>query len=388
MRVALVRGPKANPAELQTYEPLTDRHDVDVIAGRRDEFDTSAVRLPIRRLACLDHRTSRLPAPFSLPLGALLARAGHNKHLVGLRETLADYDVAHAMDLTLGFTHQAAKAKRELDLGLAVTVWQNIPFFRPGKGPFRFASRRAIRRVVREADAFLPVSERAGTALLLRGVPEEKIEVCPTGVDVDRFEPGPGRPRGELGVPEQAFLVLYVGRLHEQKGVYPLVHALKRLSLEDPDPPVHLLVRGGGPEEDGLREEIDRLGLAEQVTFADRVPYEALPDLYNAADAFALPSVPSSDWQEHLGFVLLEAMACGLPIVATHGGAIPEVVGEAGLLVPPADPHGLAGALGRLHADPELRSSRAKAARERAVDRFAADEAARRFEAVYERIRE
>lgn len=391
MRIAILRGPKAKKFEMQAFEPLNAHHDLRLYTSRRTLFDTDGIDITKVPLPCLDGRTSRLPYPVNLAYGALLARLGFNKWLIGLEDELQGYDIAHGMDLTTAFTYQAIRAKRKNpDLRVVTTIWQNIPFFVPGPGDLEFGNRRVRETVLKQTDLFLPVSERAKTALMLEGVEEDRILVAPTGIDTERFSPAPPDRDmvANLDTEPGAFTLLFVGRLSRQKGVYPLVRALKRLALDEGPrtDSTRLLIRGEGPEEVSLRTEVEKLGVEDRVVFVPRLPYEKLSDLYNHADAFVLPSIPSRDWQEHLGFVLLEAMACGLPIIGSYCGAIPEVVGDAGLLVQPKDPHTLSEAYRKLRDDDKLRDKLAKNARARALDRFDATAAAERYEEAYQNV--
>jgi glycogen synthase len=146
-----------------------------------------------------------------------------------------------------------------------------------------------------------------------------------------------------------------------QKGVAWLIEAAALVSSPD----VSIVVVGDGPERGRLQRRVRELGLEERVSFAGVVPHAAVPALLSGFDVLVMPSV-----YEELGSTLVEGMWSGLPIVATRVGGIPDVVQHlrTGLLVRPADPHDLAGAIDRLAADPALaarlgRNARAEAAR-------------------------
>lgn len=175
-----------------------------------------------------------------------------------------------------------------------------------------------------------------------------KIDVLYNGVEVDKFILPPGaasagaildlptpeaRPRPTLGA---------VGRLHRAKGLVHLLHALRRLKDALPVAPL-LVLAGDGPERANLEREADRLGLQDDVRFLG--VHRDVPGLLRSLDVLVLPSL----W-EGIPATVLEAMAAGVPTVATNVGGLPEVVedGETGLLVPPEDPGALAGAILRL----------------------------------------
>ena len=176
----------------------------------------------------------------------------------------------------------------------------------------------------------------------------ELVEI-PGGVDLETFQRAPSTVRSELGL-ESAEVVLYVGRFAPLKNVSLLVEAFALLRRERPR--ARLVLVGEGALEARLRTEARRLGVAEAVHFVGAKPLGALPSYYAAADVFALPS--SFDNSPN---VLLEAMACEVPVVATRVGGVPRYVtdGQNGLLVEPGQPAALAAALARLLDEPDLR---------------------------------
>ena len=205
------------------------------------------------------------------------------------------------------------------------------------------------------------------------GIPQEQLRVIPNGVDLSRFDrygdaqaraEAARELRSEFGWPEDTFVAVAVGRLEEQKGYPDLLDAWARLR-SDPRPQVaeaRLIIAGEGTRRNALEAQITRLGLAKRI----RVPghQEDVPGFLAAADLLAF-----SSHYEGFGLALVEALASGLPIVATSVDSIPGVVGDcpAARLVPPRNPAALAKALGEMISLPETeRASLATAARERA----------------------
>ncbi|MCJ8500911.1 glycosyltransferase [Desulfatitalea alkaliphila] len=152
----------------------------------------------------------------------------------------------------------------------------------------------------------------------------ETISIVPCGVDPDLFRPmDRDRAHRELAVPADAELVLYVGRFAPLKGLARLLAAVALLRQQHPRLQL-MLVGGDGPQSAGhqaLTTEVDRLGLQKTVRFMGRVTQQALPLFYNAADLLALPS-----FYESFGLVVLEALACGTPVVASPVGAAETLV--------------------------------------------------------------
>jgi D-inositol-3-phosphate glycosyltransferase len=188
------------------------------------------------------------------------------------------------------------------------------------------------------------------------GADPARIAVIPCGVDTNLFLPGDqAAARAALGLDDQLQL-LYVGRLAPIKGLETLLDAMARLRAAGTR--VHLSIVGGDADEplnghEGeLRVRLARLDLHSAVTFVGAQPQERLRAWYVAADATVLPS-----HYESFGMVAMEAMACGIPVVASRVGGLQTTVrdGVTGLLVPDHDPVALAGALDRLLGDPDLR---------------------------------
>src|SRR5690606_39126063 len=140
-------------------------------------------------------------------------------------------------------------------------------------------------------------------------------------------------------------LPIFGGRLVPEKGVHLLIEALASL----PDD-AHLVVMGDGPERPWLEAQAAQAGAGERVHFVGAVPSVAMPRWLAALDTLALPSLRTKGWAEQFGRILVEAMACQVPVVGTATGEVPEVVGEGGVVVPEGDTVALAAALRELAA--------------------------------------
>ncbi len=121
-----------------------------------------------------------------------------------------------------------------------------------------------------------------------------------------------------------------------------------------PDPRLSVEVFGAGPELQALEARAASLGISGRVTFHGHVDEERIPETYRRFDVLAVPSVPLPSWVEQFGRVVVEAQASGIPVVASASGALPDVVGTDGVLVPPNDPTGLRAALQRFLDEPGL----------------------------------
>ena len=217
------------------------------------------------------------------------------------------------------------------------------------------------RRIARAVDRIIATCTDEVFELLRLGADKRAITVVPCGADLRRFTPdGPAEPRGSA-----RRRLVAACRLVERKGIADVVAALAEL------PEVELHVAGGppaaqladDPEASRLRALADRLGVGDRLVLRGRVGRDGMPPLLRSADA-----VVCAPWYEPFGMVPLEAMACGVPVIATAvGGQIDSVVhGETGLHVPPRDPAALAGAVRALLARPERAAALGRAGTRRA----------------------
>ncbi len=201
--------------------------------------------------------------------------------------------------------------------------------------------REAILRMARAAAKVITVSDALRRALIALGVEPPRIETLRNGVDTDFFAPVPQQEaRRELGFPEGP-LVVSVGNLAEEKGHDLVLDAAARI------PGLQTVIVGAGPQRSALESRVRTLGIGDRTTFLGNLPQDRLRQVYSAADVLALGS-RREGWPN----VLLEAMACGTPVVATNVGGVPEIVADpaAGIVVASRDAQEFAAALSRMLA--------------------------------------
>ncbi len=228
-----------------------------------------------------------------------------------------------------------------------------------------------LREVLRRADRIFPTSHAyLRRSPFLRDV-SDRCQVIPLGIRLQPFEQADPEVVAEMrrrwmGEGSARALVLFVGRLTSYKGLGFLLHAMAKVDA-------HLALVGDGPERDRLAALRHRLGLRDRVRLVGHLPDELLPAAYHAADLFVLPShLPS----EAFGLVMVEAMAAGLPVVCTELGTGTSFVvrhEETGLVVPPADPGALAGAISALAGDDQRRRRMGQAGLARARAELSAE---------------
>ncbi len=278
-----------------------------------------------------------------------LARLWHRARLPVFVDWLTGpIDIFHSPDFTLPPTRRGTRT--------LLTV-HDLTFVRdPGSaapGLLGYLT-TVVPRSVARADHVIAVSHATRADLIeLYQTPPEKITVIHEGVG-DDFRPvtDPAalsalRAKYQLG---HAPFILAVGTLQPRKNYPRLIQAFAALAARHPD--LRLVIAGGhGWLYDSIFTEVERLGLRERVRFPGFVADADLPALYTAAQVVAYPSI-----YEGFGLPLLEAMACGTPVVTSTASCLPEVAGDAALLVPPTDVNALAHALDRLLTDETLRS--------------------------------
>jgi glycosyltransferase involved in cell wall biosynthesis len=199
--------------------------------------------------------------------------------------------------------------------------------------------------VLKDADSVITVSRKTMEYVLELGADKSKTSVMYNGVDQNFFYPrNKEKSRDKLGLPKNKALILTVRRLVYKNGLDTLIESASLLAREYPN--LLLLIIGNGPDRLFIANRIRQLGVNENVRLVRFVPDKLLPLYYNAADGFVIPSSSG----EGLPLVLLEAMACGLPVIATTVGGTPEIIkdGVNGFLVPPRDQRALAQTISKL----------------------------------------
>jgi glycosyltransferase involved in cell wall biosynthesis len=258
-----------------------------------------------------------------------------------------------------------------------------------GKGPrgalFEAYEHSVAPLLIRAADRVCVLSpDHAESVPYLRRAgardPAKLVEM-PNGVDADLFSPGESDLRDRLGIPAEAFVVAFVAtldRAHHFKRLDVAIEALARLD----DPNVHLVVAGGGDLLPGFRAAAASAGVADRVHFLNAVPHAELPAVLRAADLFLLTTEPP----ESFGIVLIEAMACALPVIATDYPGVRAVVddGRTGALVKRGDAGAVAASLRELiDAEPGQRREMGAAGREKALREWSWPRLVERMDDVY-----
>jgi glycosyltransferase involved in cell wall biosynthesis len=358
-------------------------HHVEVFSGQ--PYPELVPEVPLVKVPSLDlyrpDNPFRVPAlreirsPIDVAEFALMCTAGFPEPLTFgwrvrrvLRGRRDDFDIVHDNQclatgilglLRDGFpvvatVHHPITVDRDLELAHATSIVRKLTLRR------WFGFLRMQTRVVRRLPRIVTVSESSKRDIAQQlGVDPARMTVVPVGVDQEHFRPLPhiARVPGRIMTTASADVPM--------KGLVPLLEALAKIRTERP---AELVVVGRPREGSIIPATIERLGLDGAVRFVGGVDHDRIVELYAEAEVAVVPSL-----YEGFSLPAIEAMACGVPLVATTGGALPEVVGrdgETALLVPPGDAGALAAAINRLLDDAALRTRIGVAGRDRVFERF------------------
>lgn len=251
-------------------------------------------------------------------------------------------------------------------------TWQNLKKAYPP--PFR----QTERMVFRQSAFACAGSESAISVLRAKGY-EAPATLLPGTVDPSLYRPDPSAQdlRAELKLPPEAPILGFMGRILPVKGLFTLLHALADLRALS----WHLVLVGSGTAEDALRTLAVDLGLADRIHFTGYVPHSDAPRYLSLFDVLVLPSETQPSWKEQFGRVLIEALACGTPLVGSTSGEIPHVIArtEGGLTFPEGNTAALSQALRRMITEPELRTRFARNGRGNVLREYTEEVLARRF---------
>jgi glycosyltransferase involved in cell wall biosynthesis len=263
-------------------------------------------------------------------------------------------------------TYLALRAAHKVGAKTLFFTWQNIERRYPP--PFSWIERAVLRGV----DHAIAGTQEAADVWRAKGYAGPLTVIPQFGVDPDFFTPAPS-PRSD-----DVFTIGCAGRLVEEKGLDVLIRAMTRVPGQ-----TCLLLAGDGPQRDEILRLAGIYNIGGCVQVLGGIPSTQMPEFYRSLDALVLPSLTRPNWKEQFGRVLIEAMACGVPVIGSNSGAIPEVIGDAGLIVPEGDAEALSVALASLVEHPRLRQQLSDAGRARVLAHFTQSQVAAETVNVY-----
>ncbi len=275
-------------------------------------------------------------------------------------------------------TFHALRAATAVGAKALFFTWQNVE--RDYQPPFKWFEQHVLSTV----HGAIAGNQDAAGILRRKGYTRPLYVIPQFGVDPAIFYPGVWEEPAEW-TPERPFRIGFSGRLVPEKGLSELLQAAAQL-----DVPWELRLLGSGAHRAALEAEATALGVAERVVFLGSAPSGEVAEHLRSFDVLANPSLTlhrgTSQWKEQFGRSLVEAMACGVPVLGSDSGEIPHVIGEAGLVAPEGDVPSLAECLRRLARDTPLRRELAERGRQRALTHYTQAEIARETLEVYRQL--
>ena len=374
----------------------TRGHDVHVLTARGREFDTTPYIHQVLNYDLEEKEAIFLGGKAPTPANIAKRYVFDRKAYQAVRSTVQQLQPALiVMDNQYMASVAPLLAVRDapcpviaqvLDKWLRYLLWDLSLLLHPGKGWQRQMLQMYVRRVQpwlqrsAKPDAIVAVSEFIKGQYVEAGFPSDRIMVAHLGIDTALFQ-----PRQEPHVKDNSLEVVFAGQLWEGKGPQVVVDALGRLRRSEPDLDLRLRIMGRGNEafKQYLLAEIQKHGMQDRTVLDGFVPQSMVAERLRKADIFVLPSI----WDEPFSVILVQAMASGIPVIATTSGGTPEALvdGVEGILIPPQDADALAGAVLRLARNPGLRNMLAQAAVVRAQNQWSFPAYVDRLERYYEK---
>jgi glycosyltransferase involved in cell wall biosynthesis len=369
MRLAVVSHPCITPVNQDLYARVQAQTgwDVTILLPRRWKTEYGWRR--VERWPAF--RGGLVPLPVALaghiPLHAYIARMRSR-----LRALRPDVVYVHNEPYAVS-TFQFSWAAHGLNVPVGFYSAQNL------NKRYPWPVRRLERWVHAHADFALPVSSAVANVLRGKGF-ENRLEIVPLPVDVERLYPATERP-SRKGRP---FTAAYVGRLADEKGLDTLITAMSLISQDD----ARLLIAGDGPALHDLRAQADSLGVQHRASWEGYVPHESIMSVYRRADVLIVPSKTVRSWKEQFGRVVIESLACGVPVISSDSGELPKLMARTGggWTFAEGNADALAHAIRQVIANPTEARERAERGRRAVEQLFSADAVARQFIAVVEDV--
>jgi glycosyltransferase involved in cell wall biosynthesis len=341
------------------------RLDIEVITPprwRETDVDVETVPdeyFPVRTARTFLSKHIQLFAYDPFPIIEAFRR--HRPHIIDMDHEPYSVPCAEIVTLRNWFAPNA-----KIVMQTAQNILKNYP------PPFSLMERRALK----EVSAAYMCSETVNEVLETKGF-DKPIQIAPFGVDRKMF-----KPKSAVIERNEPFTIGYIGRLMPEKGLTTFAEALNQIKDQD----WRFLVVGDGAERKPLEEKLASHGLLNRTEFVGAVSYEETPEYFQKLDVLVIPTRTTGKIREQFGRVIVEAMACQIPVIGSTCGAIPEVIADAGLIFEENDSNALATQLSKLIDDEHLRQNLAIAGRKRVENNYTWEHVAQKIYGLYEKV--
>lgn len=286
--------------------------------------------------------------------------------------------------VTLQITRLSQRLKRRpILIGF---TWRNMPYPLPGV-PW-WHPKRVLQDLIQRSnlylfDVWIAGSHESESFFRNLGVSAPMPVIPQYGISPERFFPQSGLQslRSDLQLPSDSFLIGFVGRILKMKGLATLIEAMSLLPES-----VHCVALGSGDDEAWFASAVQSAGLTSRIHHITSVQASQVAEALGGLDALVLPSLTTPTWKEQFGRVLIEAMACGVPVIGSSSGEIPYVVGSAGMVFPEGNHTELASMILNLKTDNELRRTLSARGLERVTSHFTNDVIAKKIVGLYQSL--
>lgn len=343
IKVALVCGDSLKEQSAKLWEGLDERIETAAFCGKKNVFPLDNINLKIKRIPST--------ADNFLTKNYFKYANGQYQRMFGLEKEVAKFDIAHAVEAYNYYTLQCVRAKKlNPKLKVMATFVDNTfgrfeynywPGFSCPPKYWLDKVNSIIKENIAGVDKFLAISSNAAELAYEMGAKPEQVEIVYPSLIVEQ---GNDTLVEKLNLKNVKF-DLIISRMTWEKGIYDILYAWKMYIKESKQTDRKLVVIGDGKEWKNFSRLVSDLGLSNTVLVIKSVPNNEIKQLYKHARAFILGSTPTRTWQEQFGYSLVDAILQNCPIISTTSGAIPEVVGSAGILVPASNPVALKQAL-------------------------------------------
>lgn len=260
-----------------------------------------------------------------------------------------------------------------------IMSWRNIDYPK-NVYPYKFPKLNGFveRKVLKSVDHCVAHNESAKNIFNKKGF--ENITVIPPSVDLNLFH-RVDSSEFKNNYNLKSFTIGFVGRFIPEKGIDTLLYAVKDLSFD-----YNILLVGNGSERKAWLKLADQLRIRDRLIWIDSVPHKRVPMIINSMDLIVLPSYTSSHWKEQFGRILIEAMACEVPVIGSNSGEIPWVIGDAGLIFKERDIEDLKQKINLMYENKSLREELIEKGLERVKSKFSVDAVSEQYSQLFKKL--